>query len=106
VITIQDNDVVLSWDALDTGRIRQSKDRSVYYLIYISQFPDKQFEFLNYKAGEFTTYTHEDILDIEDRAFYQVIGFEGTMRELERFISAQTKYRPLKIKNAARRSRK
>jgi hypothetical protein len=104
-IQIVDNDVHLSWDALNTGRIGQSRDPNLFYLIYISHFPDKQFAFLNYRAGEFTTYVHEDVLDIEDRAFYQVIGFEGTLRELERFISKQTKYRPLKSKNEARRTK-
>ncbi len=106
VITIQDNDVHLSWDAIGSRRIHQSKDRNLYYLIYISRFPDKQFAYLHYTSSDFTNYVHEDILDLEDKAFYQIIGFEGTLRDLERFISSQTRYRPMKNKKTARKSRK
>jgi hypothetical protein len=104
MIEIVDNNVNLTWDPINTGRFGKSKDPNLFYLIYISRFPDKQFAFLNYRTGDLTAYTHEGVLDEEDRAFYQIIGFEGTLRELERFINTQEKYTPLRKKNTVRRN--
>ena len=74
-IIIIGNDAVLGWDPVVNAD---------YYLIYISEDPYGSFEFLDYSSS--TAFTHTGIILQKDKIFYEIIGFDGTMRELTGFI--------------------
>ena len=76
LITVSDADIILNWDAVTNAN---------HYLIYSSDNPYVEFEFLDYTTIE-TTYINSGIISEKDKYYYFVIGFDGTMEELSRFI--------------------
>ena len=81
-INIVNNNIILDWTEIDIPSVIRD---NLYYLIYQSSSPDSDFEFLDYTI-EATTYTHTDITGIEDKMFYFVIGFVGTLERLNNYI--------------------
>ncbi len=75
-IAINSNNIVLNWDAVIEAD---------YYLIYISDNPYNDFEYLDYTTAV-TSYTHSDVISQENKQFYIIIGFDGTMERLAEFI--------------------
>ena len=75
-ITKNENDIILSWDAVVDAD---------YYLIYKSDDPYNDFEYLDYTTA-ITSYTHTDVISQESKLFYIIIGFDGTMERLNEFI--------------------
>ncbi|MCD4818680.1 MAG: hypothetical protein K8S23_08305 [Candidatus Cloacimonetes bacterium] len=75
-ITKNGDDIILNWDTVLNAD---------YYLIYESDDPYNDFEYLDYTTAS-TSYTHTDVLSQEDKKFYIVIGFDGTLARLTEFI--------------------
>ena len=80
-ININNDDVVLQWSSVPNAN---------YYLIYSSLDPYGEYEFLEYTNNN-TTYTHFGAASETDIMFYIVIGFEGTMEELNKYIEDNKK---------------
>jgi len=75
-VTIAGSDAILNWDPVPDAD---------YYLIYTADDPYEDFGFLDYATGV-TSYTHSDVTSQNDKMFYIVIGFDGTMERLIEFI--------------------
>ncbi|MCD4820147.1 MAG: PKD domain-containing protein [Candidatus Cloacimonetes bacterium] len=76
LITISGSDALLNWDYVLNAD---------YYLIYATNASFNYFDFIDYTTSV-TTYTHTGIISEKDKYFYYILGFDGTMRELTRFI--------------------
>ncbi|MCD4819784.1 MAG: PKD domain-containing protein [Candidatus Cloacimonetes bacterium] len=76
IIETSGNDIILSWDDVSVD----------YYLIYSNDKPDGVFTYLDNVSGV-TTYTHTGTLLEKDKLFYVIIGFNGGLGRLERFIN-------------------
>ena len=77
IISVIGDDVILNWDIVVNAN---------YYLVYLSDNPYGNFEFHDYTTV-ITTYTDTGIAATANKMFYFVIGFDGTMEELNLFIS-------------------
>ncbi|MCD4820114.1 MAG: FG-GAP-like repeat-containing protein [Candidatus Cloacimonetes bacterium] len=78
LINENNNNIILQWDIVTNAD---------YYLVYKSTDTYGDFEFLDHTTGNVnTTYTHTGVTLDEDKMFYFVIGFDGTLRELLDFI--------------------
>jgi len=78
IIEKSDNNIILKWDIVPYAD---------YYIIYKSPEPYGDFEFLDYNIGNGNTnYTHSGIVIEKNTMFYFVIGFDGTLNELLKFI--------------------
>ncbi len=84
-ISINNNDVLLEWSAVDTTRFDNSRNE-LYYLVYYSEDPYDGFDFLDYTISDTTSYIHEDIILLSDKMFYQIIGYVGTLNRLNEIM--------------------
>ena len=75
IISKSGNDIILNWDSVTDAD---------YYLIYTASQPDGDYEYLNNTSG--LIFTHTNTLIETDKLFYVIIGFDGTMEDLTRFI--------------------
>ena len=81
IITKNENNIVLNWNAVENAD---------YYLIYKSDNPYNDFEYLDYTTA-ITSYNHSDVILQENKQFYIIIGFDGTMERLTEFIEQNQK---------------
>lgn len=86
-IVIDNDDIILEWTAIDTTRSTAFRN-DLYYLIYCSEDPYQEFSFLDYTIS-MTTYNHQNAASSYDKMFYTVIGFVGSIEELERYIETK-----------------
>ena len=82
-IEITGNDVILSWSDSDSSN-NGNNMHEVYYMVYHSKIPDRNFSFTGYTTD--TTFTHLGAAVFSDRMFYRVRSFVGPRWELERII--------------------
>ncbi len=54
-------------------------------LSYSSNNPNNNFEFLDYTTA-ITSYTHSNVFSQENKQFYTIIGFDGTLERFTEFI--------------------
>lgn len=76
LITISGDDIILLWNSVVNAD---------YYLVYLSDNFYGNFEFLDYTTAN-TTYTHSGASTTNNKMFYFIIGFDGSMDELTLFI--------------------
>ena len=74
-ITLTGSNVDLGWEPVVNAD---------YYLIYFSKQPYTSFEYLAYT--EFTSYSHHSATTESKEYFYQIIGFDGDLSKLNKFI--------------------
>ena len=89
-LSVSNNNIDLTWDPIAWTR----KDRGEYYLIYKSDRPDGDFEYLD-RTNNIPSYTHVNGA-LSDRAFYKIIAFSGDFRSLILYIQMHKTISPLK----------
>jgi len=92
IATDDDFGVLLDWEPVTLTQ--QGDPINVeYYLIYSCDQPDGYFDFVGNTQDFETAYTHINGATDEHR-FYFVLGFTGSMRELQQFIDQNRRMRP------------
>ena len=83
VLTREGSDLVFSWDPvlLDEGRTEVP-----YYIIYKSDTPDGFFQYRGFSTSSLLPFRDFGAANSE-RAFYFVIGFNGSRAELDQYIN-------------------
>ncbi|HPN41411.1 MAG TPA: PKD domain-containing protein [Candidatus Cloacimonadota bacterium] len=97
------NDIVLDWEPVT---LTQQGDPVVveYYLIYSCEEPDGYFDFVGNTQNFETIYTHLGGAEA-DKRFYFVLGFTGTMRELQQYIELHRRLRPSSMQTPLMRNK-
>jgi PKD repeat protein len=79
-ISVSNSDITLSWDPISWP----NGSRGRYYIIYKSDNPNNDFEYLAY-TNDTPSYTDTNAAS-DVRAFYKIIAYSGNMRGLNFFI--------------------
>jgi PKD repeat protein len=90
-IGLAETDIQLSWEPVTLTQ--QGDPISVeYYLVYSCDDPDDYFDFVGNSQDYGTSYTHVGGAEA-NRRFYFVLGFTGSLRELQQFIEHNPRMR-------------
>jgi len=79
-ISVRGDDINLSWDPITWP----DNSRGRYYLVYKSNRPGGDFEYLDY-TNDVPNYQHINAASL-NKAFYKIIAYEGTLRSLQLYI--------------------
>lgn len=86
------NDIVFSWGPVVTS---EGGAEVPYYIVFKSDTPDGYFQYRGFTTSSQLPYRDIGAADA-DKAFYLVIGFDGTRSELNRYIDIQKSSRGLR----------
>ncbi len=85
-LAVEGNDIVLSWDAV---MLESRRTEVPYYIVFKSETPDGFFKYRGFSTSAQLPFRDTGAA-AADKAFYIVIGFDGSRTELQRYIDAQT----------------
>lgn len=87
MVNVIDSEVVLSWNPL-TETVDNNPVDVNYYVVYSCDRPDGYFRYLGTSEYNSSQFVHEGASSLS-KCFYIVIGFDGSERDLQEFISKQ-----------------